>query len=1076
MSQNDINLRLIIDNSASLKSTEQQKKALEEIVQEISKVGKGSKNYDVLKKAQLELSKTIFDGATSLKEKREAYEQLESSLGGIQKGTQLFQEFANVIGSAKDEIDFMTISIDNAANDFANLEAGIQAGELIASSFGLATGAMSLFGIESENAEKTMAKLVSVMTVLNSLSTISNLIRKESVLTERLMNFQRTLSVGLLGKQRVAQITANVATGQATLFQRALNAAMTANPAFILIGVITALTAAYTYFSSQTEEASKQQDELNEKLKEVKQNFATVYDERIKSGEELRKAELKQLEQTEMSKINAIEDEKERLLAFVKFKKDLLIKEKDGQDKRNAEEITSNKNTIDLNERLIKTAEARILGETDIIERKKIENRLQGYKIEVQRLKERNETIKNIELKNKTELETSLKQVDIDAQKELQKLREEFRKKELEKVLSEEERKKSLVFDKIKEFNHEVVQLEQKKNEEIEKIIMKSNLFELKAEEERYIKGKINLEQFLKIREDLMTKNRKNLLPVEQEAVKILEDSYKNEILYLKNINSAKAEISKITGSIVSSTGTQNAILEDNSFLLKENLLFTERIASLGEDPSLLEDRLEVLEKINIVTGKTKDDLIEQGIYSNKLGQTNIQTLETLLDYEIQLLDARKKQDEEKIQSLEKNKLKVEEVLKQEVLFLERENSRKKGILGKALGDDLRSEKENLENKLRLVKFYNEGIIKSLQDRTRAEIQLLDAKTAQELGMEYNKFEIFKLQRAMFGFDLNNYIKNELNAEEEKYDELKKMLGDYDAEYNRILQDNTNALKVAKDKEVSLEKELQEKRTAAIIEGIRLAQQAQAVASEQIGASIDRQYDREIQKIDELEQKRLDAFDREQQLRELSERNASIQEYQQLKRDEQIAEKRKEIEEDAQNLRNQAQLKQFEAQKKLRISEAIMNAATAISLVTAQTGIAAPFSIPVIAAINAAQIGLIAAEQPPIFEKGGIIGGRRHKDGGTVVEAEKDEVIINRKSANMFPGLLSSLNEQGGGVSFATITPKEQTLINQMSTNNIDYDKLANLINDRPIKTYVTESEMTFAQSNVQKQRRRSQF
>jgi len=74
-----------------------------------------------------------------------------------------------------------------------------------------------------------------------------------------------------------------------------------------------------------------------------------------------------------------------------------------------------------------------------------------------------------------------------------------------------------------------------------------------------------------------------------------------------------------------------------------------------------------------------------------------------------------------------------------------------------------------------------------------------------------------------------------------------------------------------------------------------------------------------------------------------------------------------------------------------------------------------------IAALGAVSIAKISSTEIPKAEKGGIIGGQLHSNGGTIIEAERGEVILNRTSmAN--PQLLSiasAINEWGGGVGFA---------------------------------------------------------
>ena len=59
---------------------------------------------------------------------------------------------------------------------------------------------------------------------------------------------------------------------------------------------------------------------------------------------------------------------------------------------------------------------------------------------------------------------------------------------------------------------------------------------------------------------------------------------------------------------------------------------------------------------------------------------------------------------------------------------------------------------------------------------------------------------------------------------------------------------------------------------------------------------------------------------------------------------------------------------------------------------------------------------MAASTQPPSFEQGGLIGGRRHAQGGTIIEAEKGEFVMSRDAVKTI-GLenLNNMNQGGGG-------------------------------------------------------------
>ena len=91
------------------------------------------------------------------------------------------------------------------------------------------------------------------------------------------------------------------------------------------------------------------------------------------------------------------------------------------------------------------------------------------------------------------------------------------------------------------------------------------------------------------------------------------------------------------------------------------------------------------------------------------------------------------------------------------------------------------------------------------------------------------------------------------------------------------------------------------------------------------------------------------------------------------------------------------------------------------------------------------------------YEKGGMIGGKRHAEGGTLIEAEAGEAIMTRGAVTMFGPLLSQLNQMGGGTSFArsavTTSPDNPAVTNPAAEQ-------APII----VKSYVVSSDMTSTQ------------
>jgi len=102
--------------------------------------------------------------------------------------------------------------------------------------------------------------------------------------------------------------------------------------------------------------------------------------------------------------------------------------------------------------------------------------------------------------------------------------------------------------------------------------------------------------------------------------------------------------------------------------------------------------------------------------------------------------------------------------------------------------------------------------------------------------------------------------------------------------------------------------------------------------------------------------------------------------------------------------------KQAKQDKALAIFEIGIN--TAIAIAKANTLIP-PANIPAIiaaTAIGAAQLAIAIAKPIPKFEKGGLIGGKLHSQGGTLIEAEQGEYMVNRRQSSKHRRELDAMN------------------------------------------------------------------
>lgn len=135
-----------------------------------------------------------------------------------------------------------------------------------------------------------------------------------------------------------------------------------------------------------------------------------------------------------------------------------------------------------------------------------------------------------------------------------------------------------------------------------------------------------------------------------------------------------------------------------------------------------------------------------------------------------------------------------------------------------------------------------------------------------------------------------------------------------------------------------------------------------------------------------------------------------------------------EYEDESEKLREEAakaeldlKIKKFKQEKALTMTQIVIDTALGVAKSWGQGG--GLFGLPLAtmtAIAGALQLAVVAAQNPPTFEKGGLIGGKSHAFGGTILEAEKGEYIINKNIVSK-PGMLNYLENINRGGQKATI-------------------------------------------------------
>ena len=122
--------------------------------------------------------------------------------------------------------------------------------------------------------------------------------------------------------------------------------------------------------------------------------------------------------------------------------------------------------------------------------------------------------------------------------------------------------------------------------------------------------------------------------------------------------------------------------------------------------------------------------------------------------------------------------------------------------------------------------------------------------------------------------------------------------------------------------------------------------------------------------------------------------------------------RKKEIDKKAADEESKLRMRAFKAQQQAAYIQTIISTAQGVAnALTVTPAQLVPAYIAIALATGAAQAAVIASQPTPKFEKGGRIGGKRHSAGGTLIEAEVDEYVINRKDAIKNYGLIEAINK-----------------------------------------------------------------
>lgn len=243
------------NTNKSLQNLENKSRSVGRILEDVSGSEKAARSMQNYRGQLMKITKQIQDLTVTYRNMDSAMKA--SSIGQetaakIRELTERAAEYKDAVMDVQQEITAM--ASDTAIWD--GMKQGVEGVSSVLQSF----AAAGILSEEStEKLVKVIAKLKGIEAATNAIIRIGNMLQKNSAAVAAI----RTVQLKLQTK----------ATGEATIAQKLLNAAMNANPVGILIGLLATVAAGIAIFASRTKEASEAQEQENKAIEKANEDW-----------------------------------------------------------------------------------------------------------------------------------------------------------------------------------------------------------------------------------------------------------------------------------------------------------------------------------------------------------------------------------------------------------------------------------------------------------------------------------------------------------------------------------------------------------------------------------------------------------------------------------------------------------------------------------------------------------------------------------------------------------------------------------------------------------------------------------
>lgn len=227
--------------------------------------------YEKMKQMQAETGKmqlnvgNYADAAMGLRGQLRDLVQQMAALQMAGKGnTAEYAALAQKAGALKDAMSDASQAVTRMASDTGALDTVMQGLTSASGGFTALTGALTLFGGESEDVAEAQKKLQSVMAITMGLTKLQNAFQKQSALMLGITKVQTMALAKAEAYERLIKIKGTAATKGATAAQAAFNVVAKANPYVLLAMALVTVVGALWAFSKGSKDAAEKQKELND--------------------------------------------------------------------------------------------------------------------------------------------------------------------------------------------------------------------------------------------------------------------------------------------------------------------------------------------------------------------------------------------------------------------------------------------------------------------------------------------------------------------------------------------------------------------------------------------------------------------------------------------------------------------------------------------------------------------------------------------------------------------------------------------------------------------------------------------